>query len=200
MSKTKTLKSWKGKESIKSGTHFKIGNKLHPYSRKFTEHLLKTRKKKTRENDYCKKREKCSNPNVDIKPEREAMPQFNSITDIRKFDKQMAKMGYSNKDTTILSLNLKPSQKEINNDKINEIADSLMKKERREKKQEVPIVITKDGSIIDGHHRAFAYKILIERGELPKSHRVKVHQYNAKPKQTLMLANSLGYNKNPHKF
>ena len=57
-----TLKTWKGKESNKSGTHFKIGNKLHPYSKKFTEHLLKTQreknKNKTRKNDYSKKREK----------------------------------------------------------------------------------------------------------------------------------------------
>jgi len=190
----KTLKSWKGRENI-NGTHFKLGGKLHAYSRKFSEHLTKTRKKKPKKNDYCKTPGKCTNPNVDIKPERELMPQFNTPADIKRFDKQMKQMGYANKNTTYLALKLKPSQREINNDKINEIADNW-----KEGENKVPIVITKDGSIIDGHHRAFAIKILIERGALPKTYRVSVHEYDAKPKQTLMLANSLGYNKNPHKF
>jgi hypothetical protein len=60
------------------------------------------------------------------------MPQFNTPADIKRFDKQMKQMGYANKNTTYLALKLKPSQREINNDKITiinptqEISSSLL--------------------------------------------------------------------------
>jgi hypothetical protein len=204
------VNSWKGKENNGDGT-FKYGSKDIPYSKKFENHLMKSVKKRkiTHKDDYCSaSSSNCKNSQVWPRPSREAMPQFENMKMVRKFDRELKKLKYSNKNTTFLAKKLKASQREINKVKINEIADRWREKAIESTKtlkkileeEPVPILITNDGSIVDGHHRAFAIKILIKRGDLPPDYMAPVHMYNAPIKTVLMIANSLGYNSEPQKM
>jgi ParB-like chromosome segregation protein Spo0J len=48
---------------------------------------------------------------------------------------------------------LKPSQNEINGEIVDKVVKSMKKK-----KKDMPIVISKDGYVVDGHHRWAAHK------------------------------------------
>jgi len=112
----------------------------------------KARKTKKRSND-----DMCNNTNFckgakDIP--RKLMPQIN---DAKKFAKNI-KMKYNveSEFTNAPMRDFRPSQNEINRDRVNSVIDAI----KNNKLNNNPLVVSQDGYIIDGHHRWAAYKKL----------------------------------------
>ena len=87
---------------------------------------------------------------------RKLMPQFNSAADIknfttfirREFDVDSTR-GYRR------AGQLRPSQEEINRERVEDVHEDIVDKKLDPK---VPLVISADNYVIDGHHRWAAYK------------------------------------------
>jgi len=111
----------------------------------------KTRRvKKTSNLDMCTKNNFCKG-SKDIP--RKLMPQ---IYDARKFSK-IIKDKYnvdSHREKMAMAV-LKPSQNEINSERVNSIIEDIKKRKISHKN---PVVVSEDGYIVDGHHRWAAYK------------------------------------------
>lgn len=80
------------------------------------------------------------------------MPQ---IYNHKKFSKKIRhKYNISSKTIKLSTKSLKPSQNEING----EIVEKVVKSMKKKSKKDMPIVVSKDGYVVDGHHRWAAHK------------------------------------------
>lgn len=96
---------------------------------------------------------------------RKLMPQFTSPRDIRSFTRFIAKKyGIKAVRATRRAGQLRPSQEEIHRGRVEGV-----KEEIRAKKLDpnVPLIVSEDGYVIDGHHRWAAYKSHQPRKRLP---------------------------------
>ena len=122
-----------------------------PY-RKWKKDLIKyrkTTKKNKKANNMCNKSKTFCKGAKTIP--RRLMPQ---IYNHRRFSKKIKKnFNISSKTIKLPTKGLKPSQNEING----EIVDKVVKSMKKTKK-EMPIVVSKDGYVVDGHHRWAAHK------------------------------------------
>ncbi len=87
---------------------------------------------------------------------RRLMPQFTTPRDIKSFigfAERKYKIGARR--TRRRAGQLRPSQEEINRERVEDVADEI-----RYKKLDpnVPLIVSKDNYVIDGHHRWAAYK------------------------------------------
>ena len=96
---------------------------------------------------------------------RRYMPQFRSADDVRKFTKFIRK-AYDIKSarTTRKVSQLTPSQSEISRKRIISL---ITEPHNILKKIQVPLVISKDNFIVDGHHRWAAYRLKRPKASLP---------------------------------
>jgi hypothetical protein len=106
---------------------------------------------------------------------RKDMPQIKS-TDVPEFIKYLATKDIKTDSTTVKAASLKPTQKEIQKERVADLAtiakDNLSK----------PLIISKDGYVLDGHHRWLA---LINKDKAAK---IKVVKVNVTMKELLELA------------
>lgn len=87
---------------------------------------------------------------------RRLMPQFTTPRDIKTFTSFIGKnYGIKTRRAKRRAGQLRPSQEEINKERVEDV-----KEEIREKKLDpkVPLIVSKDNYVIDGHHRWAAYK------------------------------------------
>lgn len=87
---------------------------------------------------------------------RKLMPQFTSAADVRSFvDFAQKRYGIRSRRATRRAGQLRPSQEEINRERVEDVADDI-----RFKKLDpaVPLIVSRDGYVIDGHHRWAAFK------------------------------------------
>lgn len=122
---------------------------------KLRRHTLKVRKEGEDENPQ----NLCVDSNIckgDLGIPRRLMPQFTSPQDIKSFVRfAEKKYGIRAHRGTRRAARLRPSQEEINRERVEGV-----KEEIKEKKldPDVPLVVSRDGYVIDGHHRWAAYK------------------------------------------
>lgn len=87
---------------------------------------------------------------------RRLMPQFNSEKDIKNFVAFAEnRYGIKSRKATRRASSLKPSQEEINRERVEDVADDIRYKKLDPK---VPLIVSKDSYVIDGHHRWAAFK------------------------------------------
>jgi ParB-like nuclease domain len=110
----------------------------------------KTRKKK---GDLCVHRDFCA---AHKGIARRDMPQ---IYNPSAFAKKLRRRGVATRRRCIAAERLRPSQKEINEARVQEIVDEL----EAGKQEKTTLVTSRDKYIVDGHHRWAAYKIFEPR-------------------------------------
>jgi hypothetical protein len=87
---------------------------------------------------------------------RRLMPQFTSKRDITSFTSFIEKKyGIKSVRGTRRAGQLRPSQEEINREKVKGVKEEIVAKKLD---PNVPLVVSADGYVIDGHHRWAAYK------------------------------------------
>jgi hypothetical protein len=87
---------------------------------------------------------------------RRLMPQFTSPRDIRSFTTFAEKRyGIKSHRATRRAARLKPSQEEINRERVEDVQEDIVEKKLD---PNVPLIVSRDGYVIDGHHRWAAYK------------------------------------------
>jgi hypothetical protein len=89
---------------------------------------------------------------------RKYMPQFTTANDVKRFQKFVKKAyGIKTLRSTRKAKQLRPSQNEISRKRVNQLIrdpnDSIFTK------LTVPLVISKDNYVVDGHHRWAAYRM-----------------------------------------
>jgi ParB-like nuclease domain len=125
-----------------------------------------TRKKtprRTKEEDLCVGEESICKGDLGIP--RKYMPQFSTLGELKRFRKFINK-AYSIKSfkSTRKARDLRPSQSEISRKRINDLVrepDSIFTKVM------IPLVVSKDNYIVDGHHRWAAYRTKRPEKPLP---------------------------------
>jgi hypothetical protein len=123
--------------------------------RKLHRHTAKVRREGEKEHpaNLCIDSDLCKG---DLGIPRKLMPQFTSAKDIESFV-AFAKHGYGigSRRATRRAGQLRPSQEEINRERVEDVADEI-----RYKKLDpsVPLIVSQDGYVIDGHHRWAAFK------------------------------------------
>ena len=81
---------------------------------------------------------------------RKEMPQIEG-KNIQKFLDYLKADGVKYKETSVDSKSLRPTQSQFNQDKIQGMIDTI------DQKKQHPIMVSKDGYVIDGHHRWLAH-------------------------------------------
>jgi hypothetical protein len=81
---------------------------------------------------------------------RKEMPQIEG-KNIQKFLDYLKSDGVKYKETSVDSKSLRPTQSQFNQDKIQGMIDTI------DQKKQHPIMVSKDGYVIDGHHRWLAH-------------------------------------------
>jgi hypothetical protein len=157
-----------GKAAVKTseGHKFTVNStrKKWTHSKKYKKWLGKlTRKQKPnkKEEDLCVGKGSICKGDLGIP--RKYMPQFNSPEEIKSFTK-FVKRAYRIKSFkgTRKANTLKPSQGEINKKRINGLI-----KEGVLEKVNIPLVISGDDYVVDGHHRWAAYRLKKPEAKLP---------------------------------
>lgn len=127
--------------------------------KKWVRALRKTKKiKRQASKDLCAGKDSICKSNIGI--QRKYMPQFTtrrapfSQSPLRRFRSFIKKKyGIESKNTTRKAIDLKPSQAEISRVRVEGlIEDGVINK------MEVPIVVSKNDYVIDGHHRWAAFR------------------------------------------
>lgn len=96
-------------------------------------------------------REKIEIPKVgNLGFKRKEMPQIEG-KNIQKFLDYLKSEGVKYKETSVDSKSLRPTQSQFNQDKIQGMIDAI------DQKKQHPIMVSKDGYVIDGHHRWLAH-------------------------------------------
>lgn len=96
---------------------------------------------------------------------RKLMPQFTSSRDIESFKKFIGKKyGIKTRRAKRKAGQLRPSQEEINKEKVENVQEEIREKKLDPK---VPLIVSKDNFVIDGHHRWAAYKTYHPAKPLP---------------------------------
>lgn len=87
---------------------------------------------------------------------RRLMPQFTTPRDIRSFMSFAEKQyGVKSRRATRRAGQLRPSQEEINRERVEDVKEDIVAKKLN---PNVPLIVSRDGYVIDGHHRWAAYK------------------------------------------
>lgn len=137
--------------------------------------------------DYCVENT-CTNPNVTRLP-RVKMPQFTRKS-VKRLDVVIKKAGFHIKNELRFPQTLRPSQLEISKTKAEDILKKWGTKIRSNARRD-RILVSRDGSILDGHHRWLALIFAIERGILPNNYKAPVHLYSSTGRTTLRIAKML---------
>ena len=118
--------------------------------------------RRTKEEDLCVgKRSICKG---DLGIPRKYMPQFLTTADVGVFRKFIRRVyGISSHRKTARAKNLRPSQSEISRKRIK----NMITKEDLFKKVTVPLVISQDNYVVDGHHRWAAFRVKQPDKRLP---------------------------------
>ena len=153
---TKKVKKWR--QSVKKA-HAKLTEKV---------------RKGTKHDDLCTIEKNTCKGSLGIP--RALMPQIDDKADLvlKKLKKDHG-ITYKRKMRRISSL--KPAQAEIRKSRVNSVIKKM--KTSKKKKSLSPAIVSKDGYIIDGHHRWGAYK------ELNPNQKIEVYEINAPAKEIL---------------
>ena len=122
---------------------------------KLKRHTIKVRREGENEapENMCVDSKLCKG---DLGIPRRLMPQFTSPRDIRSFTTFAEKRyGIKSRRATRRAANLKPSQEEINRERVEDVQEDI---EEKKLDPNVPLIVSRDGYVIDGHHRWAAYK------------------------------------------
>ena len=96
---------------------------------------------------------------------RNLMPQFNTPADIKAYAGFIkTKYGIRSRRQTRKAKQLRPSQEEINIDRVEDVVEKI---EDKKVDPNVPLIVSKDNYVIDGHHRWAAYKTRHPNKQLP---------------------------------
>lgn len=122
---------------------------------KLRRHTAKVKREGEDENpeNLCVDSEICKG---DLGIPRRLMPQFTSPRDIKSFTNfAEKKYGIKSRRATRRAARLRPSQEEINRERVEDVKEDIIEKKLD---PNVPLVVSRDGYVIDGHHRWAAYK------------------------------------------
>jgi hypothetical protein len=146
--------------------------KIHPEKpwtkkeryRKWVNRLSRSQpRRNTRKEDLCVGRKNICTGDLGIP--RKYMPQFATKEELQKFLKFIRKAYHiDTKKTTRRANELRPSQGEISRIRIKKLIEepfAILKKVK------VPLLISKDNFIVDGHHRWAAYRLKLPHKPLP---------------------------------
>jgi hypothetical protein len=87
---------------------------------------------------------------------RRLMPQFTTPRDVRGFMSfAERRYGVKSRRATRRAGQLRPSQEEINRERVEDVKEDIVAKKLN---PNVPLIVSRDGYVIDGHHRWAAYK------------------------------------------
>jgi hypothetical protein len=126
--------------------------------------------KKKRQSRRTKYEDLCVGSNSickgDLGIPRKYMPQFTTKDDVKQFQKFVSKVYHIHTfNSTRKASQLRPSQSEISRKRVNQLIrdpnNSIFKK------LTVPLVISKDNYVVDGHHRWAAYRMEKPNKPLP---------------------------------
>jgi hypothetical protein len=159
--KKATKKPTKKLVEINGGEKFRIedASKNWTLTRRYKKWVGKltrkaTGKRHTKSEDLCVGKDNICEGDLGIA--RKYMPQFIGRDDVQKF-RNFIKRVYKIKSciTRRRAKDLKPTQKEISRSRI----EDLINNEKILNKVLVPLVISKDNYVVDGHHRWAAYRL-----------------------------------------
>lgn len=119
-------------------------------------------KRHTKAEDLCVGKDNICDGDLGIP--RKYMPQFIGKDDVRKFRNFIKRVyGIQSRTTRRKAKDLKPTQKEISRERIHDLIDN----ENILNKVLVPLVISNDNYVVDGHHRWAAYRLKKPNKNLP---------------------------------
>lgn len=95
---------------------------------------------------------------------RRLMPQFTSPEAIADYRKFLGRYGIRSWRDTRRAGRLRPSQEEISRERVHSVEDDI---EARRLDPRIPLIVSKDGYVIDGHHRWAAYRRFKPLKQLP---------------------------------
>jgi len=159
----KTRKSVK----INGGHKFRIEDPsknwtMTPRYKRWVTKLTRKTRRNTKSEDLCVGKDNICDGDLGIA--RKYMPQFVGKDDVKKFRNFVKRVyGIKSRVTRRKAKDLKPSQKEINRERIDDLIDN----ENILKKVLVPLVISGDNYVVDGHHRWAAYRLKKPNKSLP---------------------------------
>jgi hypothetical protein len=146
--------------------------------------LTRKHKKNSSIEDLCAGRGSICKGDLGIP--RKYMPQILKSEDVTRFKKFLKKTyKVKTRRTTLTARNLHPSQGEISRKRIQRIKN-MIEREGLLDKVTVPLVVSKNNYILDGHHRWAAYRVKKPDYKLP------VLQIDAPIKDILAMAVSWG--------
>jgi hypothetical protein len=121
-----------------------------------------TEKRHTKAEDLCVGKDNICEGDLGIP--RKYMPQFIGKDDVRKFRNFIKRVyGIQSRTTRRKAKDLTPTQKEISRSRI----EDLIENENILDKVLVPLVISNDNYVVDGHHRWAAYRLKKPNKSLP---------------------------------
>ena len=151
---------------MNGGGAFPVDHKTKAWTKKkaykkWVRKLERKTTKRTAKEDLCVGKKSICKQNIGIP--RKYMPQFNSPAEIRQFTQFVKKAyGIRSHKTRKAAKELKSSQREINKKRVQGlIDDNIINKVR------VPILISGNNYVIDGHHRWAAYKLKAPEKKMP---------------------------------
>ena len=113
---------------------------------------------------------------------RKTMPQFQTPGAVRKFDAEVRKRGFTVKNVNVDPRRLRPMQRYVSAKRAAQI-DPLTTKSR--------ILVSRDGGIVDGHHRWAAADLRMRKGVLPKTFRIAAREYGMNAERLLQIARAV---------
>ena len=121
-----------------------------------------TGRRHTKAEDLCVGKDNICEGDLGIP--RKYMPQFIGKDDVKKFRNFIKRVyGIKSRTTRRKAKELKPTQKEISRERI----EDLIENEKILTKVLVPLVISNDNYVVDGHHRWAAYRVKKPNKSLP---------------------------------
>jgi hypothetical protein len=183
----------------------KIYNKTIKFDKSTDKVLSTPYHHKNKKDDLCNNN-KCVNNELSSigfgKLPRHMMPQFSDLKSIKKLVSKINKIIPAKGEFTMIPIrNLAPTQSEIRNSRAQDILNSWGKHNILSKvKKGTPILTSKTGSVIDGHHRSEALKKAVKAGYVKDTDKVQVYAINLPAWTILSMANKFGYNKKSQPF
>jgi hypothetical protein len=144
---------------INGGDTFQVDNPNKKWTKsdkyeKWVNKLTRKKPKRTKDEDLCVGVNNMCNGDLGIR--RKYMPQFNDATEIARFKKFVRKAyGIKSFKSTRKARQLRPSQGEISKKRV----EGLVEEGGIFKKVNVPLIVSGDNFVIDGHHRWAAFRL-----------------------------------------
>jgi hypothetical protein len=156
----------------------------------FARHIKRTLKRRSK-HDLCRSGHFCDNSRVAFRPSRKFMPQFETWQDIERFDR-LAGVAVSTEYVKVAQIH--PFQRNIDR----RIVNYLLNKWRAQGveqslAEEMPIMVDRHNTVLDGHHRWATLKKLISSRYLPADFKVAVRKYEAPAEQLIFIAMNNGF-------